>query len=104
MMSRKKVKVGFSRIDGIPPVSMVLTVVFLLLFRVAVDIFSNIKGLTYYASNAEDPYVTLADDPTGVDPDDRLDLEILPSDSLLLAARTEDDMSHLEVYVYEENE
>lgn len=66
------------------------------------NIFSNIKGLTYYPSNSEDPYITLKDNED--EEEERAELEILPTDSLLLAAKTEDDISHLEVYVYEPEE
>lgn len=32
-----------------------------LTFRQGPGLFSNIKGLTYYKDNAEDPYITLKD-------------------------------------------
>jgi len=67
-----------------------------------VNIFSNKQGLTYYASNAEDPYITLKD--VADDEDEREELEILPTDNLIVAAKTEDDLSHLEIYLYEESE
>ncbi|RUP04125.1 WD40-repeat-containing domain protein [Jimgerdemannia flammicorona] len=65
----------------------------------SMNIFSSIKGLTYYPTNEDDPYITLKDN--GDDEDERAELEILSTDSLLVAAKTEDDISHLEVYVYE---
>lgn len=50
----------------------------------------------------EDPYVTL---PGSDDEDSEIeDLEIKPDDLLILAARNEDDISNLEVWVYEEAE
>jgi periodic tryptophan protein 1 len=61
--------------------------------------FSNIKSLAYYESNEEDPYITLKDDE---DEDEREELEITDSDNLILAARIEDEVAHLEVYVYED--
>ncbi|KAL1920972.1 uncharacterized protein VTP21DRAFT_11607 [Calcarisporiella thermophila] len=64
------------------------------------SVFSNIKGLSYFASNEEDPYVTLKKD----EDSDNEDTQIMPTDNLLLAAKTEDDISHLEAYVYEESE
>jgi periodic tryptophan protein 1 len=67
-----------------------------------VNIFSNKQGLTYYASNAEDPYITLKD--VADDEDEREELEILHTDNLIVAAKTEDDLSHLEIYLYEESE
>lgn len=36
--------------------------------------------------------------------DERQELEILPTDNLLVAAKTEDEISQLEIYVYDENE
>ncbi|KAM6504492.1 WD40-repeat-containing domain protein [Amanita muscaria] len=64
-------------------------------------IFSNIKGLTYYRNNDDDPYITLKDDE---DDNERGELEILPTDNLLVVAKTEDEISQLEIYVYEESE
>ncbi|KAG1801171.1 transductin family protein/WD-40 repeat family protein [Suillus variegatus] len=63
--------------------------------------FSNIKGLTFYRDNQDDPYITLKDD---VEDDERLELEILPTDNLLVTAKTEDDVSQLEIYVYDESQ
>jgi periodic tryptophan protein 1 len=36
--------------------------------------------------------------------DERSELEVLPTDNLLVAAKTEDDVSQLEVYVYDESQ
>ncbi|KAF8589460.1 transductin family protein/WD-40 repeat family protein [Ramaria rubella] len=66
----------------------------------AVGPFSNIKGLQYYRSNDEDPYITLKDD----DEEEREELEILASDNVLVTAKTEDDISQLEIYVYDESQ
>ena len=63
--------------------------------------FSNIKGLTYYRNNDEDPYITLKEDEQE---QEREELEVLPTDNLLVVAKTEDEISQLEVYVYEESE
>ncbi|KAF8907289.1 WD40-repeat-containing domain protein [Gymnopilus junonius] len=62
--------------------------------------FSNIKGLTYYKDNEEDPYITLKDE----DDDEREELEILPTDNLIVVAKTEDEISQLEIYVYDESQ
>ncbi|KAF9448666.1 WD40 repeat-like protein [Macrolepiota fuliginosa MF-IS2] len=62
--------------------------------------FSNIKGLTYYKDNAEDPFITLKDE----DDDEREELEIYPTDNLLVTAKTEDEISQLEIYVYDESQ
>ncbi|KAG5455617.1 MAG: hypothetical protein BJ554DRAFT_4904 [Olpidium bornovanus] len=74
------------------------------------SLFARVKGLAYYNGNEEDPYITFRT-PTGAPQKEaltaeeeelhRADLEVLPTDNLLLAARTEDDVSHLEVCVYE---
>jgi periodic tryptophan protein 1 len=61
--------------------------------------FSNIKSLAYYESNADDPYITLKDED---EDEEREELEIMDTDNLILAARIEDEVAHLEVYVYED--
>ncbi|KAG1808448.1 transducin family protein/WD-40 repeat family protein [Suillus subaureus] len=63
--------------------------------------FSNIKGLTFYRDNRDDPYITLKDD---AEDDERSELEVLPTDNLLVTAKTEDDVSQLEIYVYDESQ
>ncbi|KAJ6520886.1 WD40-repeat-containing domain protein [Mycena vulgaris] len=67
----------------------------------AVGPFSNIKGLTYYRDNEEDPYITLKEDE---EDDEREELEVLPTDNLLVVAKTEDEISQLEIYVYDESQ
>jgi periodic tryptophan protein 1 len=64
------------------------------------NLFSNIKGLTYYRNNDEDPYITLKEDE---DDNERQELEIYSTDNLLVTAKTEDEISQLEVYVYDES-
>ncbi|KAF8920370.1 transductin family protein/WD-40 repeat family protein [Mucidula mucida] len=59
----------------------------------AIGPFSNIKGLTYYKDNEEDPYITLKEE----DDNEREDLEILPTDNVLV-------ISQLDIYVYEESQ
>lgn len=63
-------------------------------------IFGNIKSLVYHGSNEEDPYITLPENAS--DDDEREELQILGTDNLVLAARVEDEVAHLEVYVYED--
>ena len=63
-------------------------------------IFGNIKSLVYHESNADDPYITMQEQDE--DDDERDELQILATDNLILAARIEDDVAHLEVYVYED--
>ncbi|KAJ7227423.1 WD40-repeat-containing domain protein [Mycena pura] len=65
--------------------------------------FSNIKGLTYYRGNEEDPYITLKEASDDAD-EERQELEVLPTDNLLVAAKTEDEISQLEIYVYDESQ
>ncbi|EFI27913.1 transducin family protein/WD-40 repeat family protein [Coprinopsis cinerea okayama7 len=64
-------------------------------------VFSSIKGLTYYKDNNEDPYITLKEDP---EDDEREELEVLPTDNLIVTAKTEDEISQLEIYVYDESQ
>jgi len=66
------------------------------------QIFSNLAGLTYYSNNKEDPYITLDD--AEDEKEEMQELEVLPTDNLLITAKTEDDISHLEIYTYIEEE
>lgn len=69
----------------------------------AMGAFSNVKGLSYYGDNSKDPYISL--DTKQEDEElEREELEILPTDNLLVVAKTEDDVSQLEIYVYDESE
>lgn len=59
-------------------------------------VFGNTNpGMAYYGANEEDPYIQLA----GVEDADSEaeDYQISSDDFVLLAARNEDDVSHLEV-------
>ncbi|KAH0539121.1 hypothetical protein FGG08_004359 [Glutinoglossum americanum] len=62
--------------------------------------FGNVKSLAYYVSNAQDPYITLQENEE--DNEEREELQILATDNLVLAAKVEDEVAHLEVYVYED--
>ncbi|PGH31488.1 periodic tryptophan protein 1 [[Emmonsia] crescens] len=67
-----------------------------------VTMFGNVRSLAYHQPNEEDPYLVI---PEGVDDDEddeREELQILPTDNLLLAAKVEDEVAHMEVYVYED--
>jgi len=66
----------------------------------SMGIFGNVKNLAYYESNKEDPYITLKDE--AEDDEEREDLQILATDNLILSAKVEDELAHLEVYVYED--
>lgn len=63
--------------------------------------FGNIKSLAYYESNKDDPYITLNGEQED-DDEEREELQILATDNLILSAKVEDEMAHLEVYVYED--
>lgn len=60
--------------------------------------FCGLGDIANFATNEDDPYITLKED---VDSDEE-DSEIKPTDNLLLCGRLEDDMSILEVHVYNE--
>ena len=57
---------------------------------------------TFHDNNDEDPYMTVKDEEDEEDEDFPDDFTMRPTDLVMLAARTDDDVSHLEVYVYEE--
>ena len=63
------------------------------------SMLGNAKALAYHDSNSEDPYITVQDEE---DDEEREELQILKSDNMVLAARVEDEVAHLEVYVYED--
>ncbi len=62
--------------------------------------FGKVKSLAYHDSNAEDPYITMQENDE--DDEDREELQILATDNMVLAAKVEDEVAHLEVYVYED--
>ncbi|KAG7542302.1 WD40 repeat [Arabidopsis thaliana x Arabidopsis arenosa] len=66
-----------------------------------IELFSSGMGDLYYPSNEMDPYLKDVDDED--DEDDIDDTTVKPTDSVIICARNEDDVSHLEVYVYEES-
>ena len=55
----------------------------------------------YDLSSSSWPLIDIAQDP---EDDERGELEILPTDNILVTAKTEDDVSQLEIYVYDESE
>ncbi|EXJ94462.1 hypothetical protein A1O1_02858 [Capronia coronata CBS 617.96] len=63
--------------------------------------FGNVGSLAYHAPHEKDPYLVLPDGEQDSD-EDREDLQILPSDNLILAAKVEDEVAQLEVFVYED--
>ncbi|TIA83461.1 hypothetical protein E3P94_00852 [Wallemia ichthyophaga] len=71
----------------------------------ALGAFSNMKGLSYYKNPEEDPYVTLTQEEKKEEEDEiREELQVLPSDNMLVSAKTEDDLSILEVHVYDDSQ
>lgn len=62
--------------------------------------FGNVKSLAYYESNKEDPYITIPDEED--ENEERENLQVLATDNMVLAAKVEDELAHLEVYVYED--
>ena len=63
------------------------------------SMLGNAKALAFHDSNAEDPYITVPDEE---DDEEKEELQILGTDNIVLAARVEDEVAHLEVYVYED--
>ncbi|ODQ68215.1 WD40 repeat-like protein [Nadsonia fulvescens var. elongata DSM 6958] len=63
-------------------------------------IFSGNKDVVFFENGEKDPYISL---PTTEDiEEEREELQILPTDNLLLVTKTEDEISHLEVYVFDD--
>ncbi|KAF2750633.1 periodic tryptophan protein-like protein [Sporormia fimetaria CBS 119925] len=62
--------------------------------------FGNVKNLVFHESNDEDPYITMQTQDE--EDEEREELQILATDNLVLAGRIEDEVAHLEVYVYED--
>lgn len=62
--------------------------------------FGNIKSLAYHQPNEQDPYLVLPPDED--DDEEREELQILATDNMLMAAKVEDEVAHLEIYVYED--
>jgi periodic tryptophan protein 1 len=66
------------------------------------SMFGNVRSLAYHAPNEEDPYLVMPDGANS-DDEEREELQILATDNLLLAAKVEDEVAHLEVFVYEDD-
>lgn len=64
-----------------------------------ITMFGNVKSLAYHQPNEEDPYLVVPEDE---EDEEREELQILPIDNLILAGKVEDEVAHLEVYVYED--
>ncbi|CAI6272594.1 unnamed protein product [Periconia digitata] len=64
-------------------------------------LFGNFKSLVYHENDEEDPYITM-DRNEDEEDEEREELQILATDNMVLAGRIEDEVAHLEVYVYED--
>ncbi|KAJ6087652.1 hypothetical protein N7467_006566 [Penicillium canescens] len=64
-----------------------------------ITMFGNVQSLAYHQPNEADPYLVMPEDE---DDEEREELQIMPVDNLLLAGKVEDEVAHLEVYVYED--
>ena len=62
--------------------------------------FGNARSLAYHKSNADDPYITMQENDE--EDEEREDLQILATDNMIVAAKVEDEVAHLEIYVYED--
>ncbi|CAA9957506.1 hypothetical protein CFE70_001081 [Pyrenophora teres f. teres 0-1] len=65
--------------------------------------FGNAKNLVFHENDEDDPYITMQGGDEE-DEEDREELQILATDNLVLAGRIEDEVAHLEVYVYEDED
>lgn len=64
--------------------------------------FGNVKSLAYHQPHEKDPYLVMPENED--EDDDKEELQIMPTDHLILAGKVEDEVAHLEVYVYEDAE
>lgn len=64
------------------------------------NVFGDARSLAYHGSNAEDPYITMQDNED--EDEERNDLQIMATDNMIVAAKVEDEVAHLEIYVYED--
>ncbi|KAJ1840873.1 rRNA-processing protein [Coemansia sp. RSA 2708] len=62
-------------------------------------IFSNIKGLSFYNDDEEDPH--LVGNGQDADEDEAEEERVFATDNMLVMAKTEDDISNIEVCVFE---
>ena len=65
--------------------------------------FGNVRSLAYHQPGEDDPYLELPEGANDSDDEEREELQILPTDNLILAAKVEDEVAHLEVLVYEDD-
>jgi len=65
--------------------------------------FGNANNLVFHENDEDDPYITMQG-AEEEDDEEREELQILATDNLVLAGRIEDEVAHLEVYVYEDED
>ena len=65
------------------------------------SMFGNVGSLAYHAPHESDPYIVLPEGEQDSE-DEREELQILATDNLILAAKVEDEVAQLEVFVYED--
>lgn len=65
---------------------------------------SGNPGMAFHRNPAEDPYLTKHGSDSESDDSEAEDLRIRDNDLLILAARNDEDVSHLEMWVYEEED
>ncbi|WWC68026.1 uncharacterized protein I206_101945 [Kwoniella pini CBS 10737] len=68
---------------------------------VAMGAFANVKGLSFYRDNNQDPYITLKEDDDEIE---REELSLLPTDNIIITARTTSDLSSLDFHVYADSD
>ncbi|CAA6673259.1 unnamed protein product [Spirodela intermedia] len=69
-----------------------------------IELFGTGLGDAYYASNDMDPYLKNNEDDEDQDDEEVEDITIKQTDAVIVCARNEDEVGHLEVWVYEEVE
>ena len=62
--------------------------------------FGNARALAYHDSNADDPHITIQENED--EDEERDELQVLATDNMIVAAKVEDEVAHLEIYVYED--
>lgn len=66
---------------------------------IALGSLSNIRGVSAFRTNDDDPYITLKHDPAD-EAEEREQLEVLPTDNMVFVSKTEDELSMIEAYLY----
>ncbi|XP_028409152.1 periodic tryptophan protein 1 homolog [Dendronephthya gigantea] len=61
---------------------------------------AGMAGLTYFANNQDDPYITLKED----DEDEKEDVQIKSTDNLIVIGKVDEELSSLDIYVYNEED